>query len=103
MPCIDSLAPEKFDWNLKKVIFKLNSVIDAWGVSCEIVIRLILLGLTDDKSTLVRVMALYRQATSHSWPNIHPDLCRHVALLGYNVLSSGILWYAFQDISYMFH
>ena len=39
------------------------------------------LDLTDDKSTLVQVMAWCRQA------NVDPDLCRHVASLGPNELS----------------
>ena len=47
-------------------------MIDGWGISCEIVIRWMSLDLTDDKSTLVQVMAWCRQATSHylnqCWP-----------------------------------
>ena len=43
-----------------------------WGMSYEISLRLKPLDLTDDKSTLVQVMAWYRQATSHylsqCWP-----------------------------------
>ena len=41
-------------------------------ISCEISLRLMLLDLTDDKLTLVQVMAWCRQATSHypsqCWP-----------------------------------
>ena len=33
--------------------------------SCEIVLRLLLQNLTDDKSTLVQVMAVCHHATSH--------------------------------------
>ena len=44
----------------------------AWGISYEIALRWMPLDLTDDKSTLVQVMAWCRQATSHylnqCWP-----------------------------------
>ena len=69
--CVNSLALGKFEWNFR-IIFKLISVIDGWGISCGIGLRLMSLGLTDDKSTLVQVMAWCRQATSHylsqCWP-----------------------------------
>ena len=32
---INSLAPGIFEWILVQVIFKLISVIDGWGFSCE--------------------------------------------------------------------
>ena len=45
---------------------------DGWGISYEISLRWMPLDLTDDKSTLVQVMAWCRQATSHylsqCWP-----------------------------------
>ena len=45
---------------------------DGWGISCKIALWWMSLGLTDDKSTLVQVMAWCRQATSHylsqCWP-----------------------------------
>ena len=34
--CFDSLAPGKFDWNFRHVIFKQILVIVGWGISCEI-------------------------------------------------------------------
>ena len=47
-------------------------MIDGWGISCEIVLTWTPQDLTDDKSTLVQVMAWCRQATSHylskCWP-----------------------------------
>ena len=68
----NSLTPGRFQWNFKQVIFKLILVIDGWSSSCEIVLRWMLLDLTDDKSTLVQVMAWCRQAASHylsqCWP-----------------------------------
>ena len=69
---LNSLAPGRFSWRFRWVIFMLILVIDDWCMSCEIAIRWIQLDLTDDKSTLVQVMAWCRQATSHylsqCWP-----------------------------------
>ena len=71
---INSLAPERFEWNFSRVIFKL---IDCWVISCEITVRLMSFDLTNDKSTLVQVMAWCRQATSHylsqCWPRSMPS------------------------------
>ena len=50
---INSLAPGKFEWNFKHVIFKQILVIDDWGISCEIALPWKPQDLTDDKSTLV--------------------------------------------------
>ena len=47
------------------LIFEIISVIDGWGISCELALRWMSLDLTDDKSTLVQVIAWCRQATSH--------------------------------------
>ena len=67
-----SLAPGKFEWNFRYVIFKQILVIDGWGISCEIALIWMPLDLTYDQSTLVQVMAWCRQATSHylsqCWP-----------------------------------
>ena len=47
-------------------------MIDGWGISCELALTWMSLDLTDDKSTLVQVMAWCCQATSHYlsqwWP-----------------------------------
>ena len=68
----NSLAPSRFWLNFRWVIFKQILVIDGWGISYEIALRWMPLDLTDDKSTLVQVMAWCRQATSHylnqCWP-----------------------------------
>ena len=71
--CFNSLAPEKFEWNFRYLlIFQIISVIDGWVISCELVLRWMSLDLTDDKSTLVQVMAWCRLATNHylsqCWP-----------------------------------
>ena len=69
---VNSLAPGKFEWNFKFLIFQIISVIDGWVISTELALWWMSLDLTDDKSTLVQVMAWCRQATSHylnqCWP-----------------------------------
>ena len=69
----DSLAPGKIEWNYRYVIFKQISVINGWGISCEIALIQMSLDFIDDQSTLVQVMAWCRQATSHylsqCWPS----------------------------------
>ena len=62
---LNSLAPGRFEQNFRYVIFKLISGTDDWGISREIAFWWMPLDLTDDKSTLVQVMAWCRQATSH--------------------------------------
>ena len=71
-----SLAPGRFKWNFGSVIFKLTLMTAGWVISCEIPLSRMSLNLTDDKSTLVQVMAWCRQATSHylsqCWPRSMP-------------------------------
>ena len=68
----NSLSPGKFEWNFRYLIFQITLVINGWGISCELALRWMSLYLSDDKSTLVQVMAWCRQATSHylsqCWP-----------------------------------
>ena len=70
---VNSLAPEKFESNFRYLILQIISVIDGWGISCELALRWMWVDLTDDKSTLVQVMAWCRQAISHylsqCWPS----------------------------------
>ena len=70
--CVNSLVPGRFEWNFRKIIFQLISVIDGWGIFCEIAPIWMPLELTDIKSTLVQAMAWCCQATSHylsqCWP-----------------------------------
>ena len=61
----NSLAPGKFEWNFRHVIFKQSLVIDGWCISCEIALLWMSMDFTDDQSTLVQVMAWCCQATSH--------------------------------------
>ena len=70
--CINSLAPGRFQINFRQVIFNRTFMNGGWGISYEIALRWMPLDLTDDKSTLVQVMAWCHQATSHylnqCWP-----------------------------------
>ena len=70
-----SLLTQLTHWplgDLNKVIFKLISVTDGWGIYSKIALRWMPLDLTDDKSILVQILAWCRQATSHylsqCWP-----------------------------------
>ena len=69
---INSLAPGKFEWNFRHVIFKQILVIDGWGICCEIALTWMPLDFTDDQSTMVQMMAWCHEATSHHlsqcWP-----------------------------------
>ena len=66
--CINSLAPEICGSNFKSIIF----ILIIQGTHCEIAARRMPQNLTDEKSTLVQVMAWCCQATSHylnqCWP-----------------------------------
>ena len=68
----NSLAPGKFEWNFRYVLFNWILRIDGWWLSCEIALIWMSFVFTDDQSTLVHVMAWCRQATSHyvsqCWP-----------------------------------
>ena len=67
-----SLAPGKFEWNFRHVIFTQILLIGGQGISCENILIWMSLDFTDEQSTLVRVMAWYHRATSHylsqCWP-----------------------------------
>ena len=68
----NSLAPGRLQFNIREVIFKLILVNGGWGISYKIALRWMPQDLTDDKSTLVQVMAWCHQATRHylsqCWP-----------------------------------
>ena len=65
LPCFNSFAPGRFQFNFRWVIFKLTLVNGGWGISNEIALRWMPLDLTDDKSTLVQVIAWCHQVSSH--------------------------------------
>ena len=61
----NSLAPGGFENIFQNVFFKLISWIDTLSNSCETALRSMPQNTSDDKSTLVQVMAWCRQAASH--------------------------------------
>ena len=73
---VNSLVPGRFLKKFRYVIFLPILVTDGWDISIEIVLLWMSLHLTDDKSTLVQVMAWCHQATSHyrsqCWPRSVP-------------------------------
>ena len=82
---INSLAPGWCGSNLKSMIFKVV-ILNSTGSlgACEIAHRWMPQNLTNEKSTLVQVMSWCHQAIT--WANIDPDLCCHMASLGYKEL-----------------
>ena len=45
---VNSLAPGKFEWNFKHVIFQQILAIDGWGISCEIALIWMSLDFSDE-------------------------------------------------------
>ena len=78
-------------WDLNDFLFfKQNSVIDGWGILCDIGINWLSLNFTDDKSTLVQVMDWCRQVVSH-----YLSQCWPRSMLPYGVtgpISKGWCW-----------
>ena len=64
-PTVNSLAPGGFENIFQNVFFKLISWMDTLSNSCETALRSMPQNPSDDKSTLVQVMAWCRQAASH--------------------------------------
>ena len=62
---INSLAPGRSKYDSKSVIFNLVLLISIFRSSHDNVLRWMPQDLSDDKSTLIQVMAWCRQATSH--------------------------------------
>ena len=69
---LNSLAPGKFEWNFRYLILQIISLLNGWGISCELALRWMPLDLTDYKSTLVQVMTWCHQATSHYLSQCYP-------------------------------
>ena len=94
---INSLALRRFEIHFIEVIFKLILVMDGWGISCEIVLTWTPQNLTDDKWTLVQVMAWCCQATSHylsqCWPrSLWPYGVTRPQWVNACLMSFDILW-----------
>ena len=77
----NSLAPGKFKWNFRYVIFKWILAINGRGISCEIALIWMSLDFTDG--------AVGQQAIS--WTSVDQDLERHMASLGPNELIFAVM------------
>ena len=86
--CVNSLASERFEWKIWIGNFKLILVIEGWGILLKSLWNCPQMNdtghLTNDKSTLVQLMAWYHQATFITWANGDPNLCYHIMALGHN-------------------
>ena len=66
------MAPGRFQWNYRYIVFKMILEIGGWGISYEITLTWISLYLTDDKSTLVQVMTWCPRTASHYLSKCRP-------------------------------
>ena len=74
----------------ENIIFNLAVLIGIFKSSYDNVLRWMPQNLTDDKSTLVQIVAWCRQAPSHCLSQVDPDLCCHMASLGVNELKKSL-------------
>ena len=81
---INSLAPGRPGCNFKTAIFNLVLLIGILTSSKDNALRWMPRDLTDDKSTLVQVMAWCRKATSHYLSQCWPSSMSHMATPGHN-------------------
>ena len=95
-------------YDIQFVLFKLISSIKILSFSYEIALWWMSQDLTDDQSTLIQVMAWWRQATSYllpapmltkfydQWPLGHNDLTRSlnetIFMFGFNVIMTWEIW-----------
>ena len=84
---LNSLAAGQFEWNLRYLILQIISVTDGWGIFCELALLWMSLDLTDNKPTLVQVMACCHQATSRYLSHCWPRSLSHIVSLGPNELN----------------
>ena len=82
---VNSLPPRKFEWNFRYLIFQIISVIDGRVISCELALWWMSLDLTDEKTTLVQVMAWCHQATRHQALSHYLSQCWPRSLWPYGV------------------
>ena len=66
---INSLAPGRFEWNFKQVIFKLILVIDDLDISYEITLRQFSLDLTDDINMTCQIKVAFEPLIL-TWPEL---------------------------------
>ena len=89
MQSFNSLAPRKFEWQIRQVIFILILLIDGWGISCEIALRWMshwTLGMVSQHWFRQWLGAIRQQSITLA--NVDPGQCHHMALLGQNELKN---------------
>ena len=96
---INSFVPGRCGTNFKSLIVRLIIQNGSWGTRWEIALRWMPQNFTDEKSTLVQVMAWCRQVTSHyliqcwqqaiTWSNVDSDLCRHMVKRPFDIIPVG--------------
>ena len=92
MMAISSTASWRCYSNVKSVLFKLiipNSSVDSLS---KIALWWMPQNLTDDKSTLVLVMAWWHQEASQYLSHCWPDFCYNIASLDHNKLKPRVCW-----------
>ena len=102
-PLFNSLAPGRLRCCFKTAIFNLVLLIGIFTSSKNNALRWMPRALTDDQSTLVQVMAWWRQATSHylsqCWPSsmchmaspVHSELTRDAPALARYISMNGFI------------
>ena len=86
---LNSLAPGKFVWNFRHVIFKQILVIDSWGISVKLPwYECHCTSLMISQYWFRLWLGVVRQQAI-TWANVDPDLCHHMASLGHNELQNG--------------
>ena len=85
---LNSLAPARFLCDFKNEIFNLALLIVIFKLSYDYVLRWMPQDLTDDKSTLVQVMAWCRTQQSITWTSVDQDLQWCMVSLGPNKLNA---------------
>ena len=65
---IKSFAPHRIEWNFREVHLKLILLIDGTRIPCEIAPRWMALDFTNEKSSLVQVMASCRRVHTFITP-----------------------------------
>ena len=87
---LNSLAPGRCNSNFKNIIFKLIMQNSNLGTRCKIAIRWMPQNLTNEKATLVQLMAPCCQAWTIMWANVDPDLwlCPLIVSVGHSELNA---------------
>ena len=94
LQCVKLLVLGQSECDFKNANATVNLVLLIGIYRSSFAIRWLLRDLTDDKSTLIQVMAWCRQAASYvTWANVDPDLCCHRALLGHNGLNWMVIYF----------